>query len=362
MVAEKPGEKVLLVQEPRVIAFNDYAPDPLREGFVRIKTLYSGISAGTEMTIYRGSNPYGHKRWDVNLKLFLSASEDPRFYPAPLGYEQVGYVAEVAAGVGEVAVGDLVYGSWGHRTEAVLPAHVAQSNRFGPSEDPRHGIFARSGAIALNGILDAGINVGEAVAVFGAGVIGLLCMALAHLSGAKVIAVDINPERLRHAEPFSDEQISSDAALRIKEGTRGRGADTVIEATGSDSALNEAIRSVAYAGRVVSLGFYQNNAQGLYLGEEFHHNRVQILCSQIGAVNPALSYRWDVPRLEHTVMALQEAERLELTRLITHEVPFCEAAFAYRLLDEHPDTAVQIVLTFPEALDAYHQIIGQETP
>ena len=350
-------EQVLLVQEPRVIGFNDYDRHPIEAGEVRIRTLYSGISAGTEMTIYRGSNPYGHKRWDVNLKLFLSAGEDPRFYPAPLGYEQVGYVCEMAPGITEeIAVGDLVYGSWGHRTEAVLPARNAAANRFGPSEDPRHGIFARSGAIALNGVLDAGINVGEAVAVFGAGVIGLLVMALSHLSGAKIIAVDINPDRLRHAEPFCDETIHENAAVRIKQETRGRGADVVIEATGSDVALNEAIRSVAYAGRVISLGFYQNNAQGLFLGEEFHHNRVQILCSQINAVNPALSYRWDVPRLERTVMALQATGRLELTQLITHEFPFTDAAKAYQLLDEHPDTAVQVLLTFAEALEAYRAL------
>ncbi|HEU4754903.1 MAG TPA: hypothetical protein VFU47_17480, partial [Armatimonadota bacterium] len=87
-------------------------------------------------------------------------------------------------------------------------------------------------------------------------------------------------------------------------------------------------------------------------GEEFHHNRVQIICSQIFAVNPALSYRWDVPRLERTIMALQEAGRLDLTSLITQEIPFREAAGAYELLDEHPDSAVQVVLSFPEALAA----------
>ena len=260
------AEQVLLVQEPHVILIKPYEAHPLEGGDVRLHTLYSGISAGTEMTIYRGSNPYGHKRWDVNLKLFLPAGDDPRFYPAPLGYEQVGYVTEVAPDVRDVSVGDLVYGSWGHRTEAVLPARNAAVNRFGPSEEPRHGIFARSGAIALNGVLDAGINVGETVAVFGAGVIGLLCMALAHLSGAKIVAVDINPDRLRHAEPFAQEYIHENAALTIKQETRGRGADVVIEATGSDIALNEAIRSVTYAGRVISLGFYQNNAAGLVFG------------------------------------------------------------------------------------------------
>jgi threonine dehydrogenase-like Zn-dependent dehydrogenase len=78
---------------------------------------------------------------------------------------------------------------------------------------------------------------------------------------------------------------------------------------------------------------------------------VQIICSQIFAVTPSLSYRWNVPRLERTIMALQGAGRLELVPLITHEIPFREAEAAYRLLDEHPDTAVQVTLTFPEGLE-----------
>ena len=191
-----------------------------------------------------------------------------------------------------------------------------------PDADPRHGIFARIGAIALNGILDAQINVGETVAVFGAGVVGLICCTLARLSGARVIAVDVNENRLTHARPYADVLVREDAALQIKRLTENRGADVVIEATGSDVALNEAIRSVAYSARVVSLGFYQNNAQGLYLGEEFHHNRVSIVCSQISAVNPALSYRWDVPRLEHTIMELQHSGKLDLIPLITHSYAF----------------------------------------
>lgn len=311
-----------------------------------VETLYSGISAGTEMTIYRGSNPYVKKRWDAELKLFLNAEEDPRMYPTPLGYEEVGRVVEVGGAVTGLQPGDLVYGSWGHRTGVLLPGRIAAQNRMEPDADPRHGVFARIGAIALNGILDAQINVGEVVAVFGAGVVGLICCALARLSGATVIAVDVRERRLERARPYADLLVSSDPALQIKRYTRNRGADVVIEATGSDVALNEAIRSVAYSARVVSLGFYQNNAQGLYLGEEFHHNRISIVCSQIFAVNPALSYRWDVPRLERTIMELQHCGKLDLMPLITHELPFERAEEAYRLLEEQPEEATQVVLGF----------------
>jgi threonine dehydrogenase-like Zn-dependent dehydrogenase len=220
-----------------------------------------------------------------------------------------------------------------------------------PDADPCHGVFARIGAIALNGILDAQINVGEVVAVFGAGVVGLICCCLARLSGATVIAVDVRQSRLEHATACADLFFHQDAALQIKRHTKNRGADVVIEATGSDVALNEAIRSVVYSAHVVSLGFYQNNAQGLYLGEEFHHNRFSTVCSQIFAVNPALSYRWDVPRLERTIMELQHAGKLALMPLITHEFPFERAAEAYRLLEEHPEEAVQVVLGFPVGPD-----------
>ncbi|HZO90026.1 MAG TPA: zinc-binding dehydrogenase [Chthonomonadaceae bacterium] len=346
---QKPVE-ILVIQEPYAVAFQQQERPPLAPGQVRVRTLYSGISAGTEMTIYRGSNPYAKKRWNAELKLFVPTTEQPQFYPAPLGYEEVGCVVEVGPDVTEVAVGDCVYGSWSHRTEVVLPARLAAQNRFSSDQDPRHGIFARIGAIALNGILDAQINVGETVAVFGAGVVGLICMGLARLAGARVIAVDIDPVRLRHAERYADEWLSKDVALTIKGESHGRGADVVIEAAGSYDALAEAIRSVAYAGKVISLGFYQSSAGSLFLGEEFHHNRVQIICSQIFTVNPALSYRWDVPRLERTIMDLQAAGKLDLIPLITQEIPFQEAASAYQLLDKYPNHAVQVALTFPEAL------------
>src|SRR4051812_12368951 len=109
-------ESVLIMQEPRRVVFEEDEPPPLEPGQLRVRTLYSGISAGTEMTIYRGSNPYAQKRWDPDLKLFLAADDDPRLYPCPLGYEEVGYVAEIAPGVEDIPLGSLVYGSWSHRT------------------------------------------------------------------------------------------------------------------------------------------------------------------------------------------------------------------------------------------------------
>jgi threonine dehydrogenase-like Zn-dependent dehydrogenase len=137
-------------------------------------------------------------------------------------------------------------------------------------------------------------------------------------------------------------------AEQIKALTNGRGADVTIEVSGSAKALHEAVRATAYSARVVALGFFQGEAQGLSLGEEFHHNRISLVCSQISNVDPSLSYRWDRIRLIHTIMDLQARGALNLRPVITHVIPFQQAAQGFRLLDETPDQALQVVLDFSQ--------------
>ena len=114
-------------------------------------------------------------------------------------------------------------------------------------------------------------------------------------------------------------------AERIKSETGGRGADVCIEVSGAAPALAEAIRTVAYSSRVVAMGFFQGEARGLSLGEEFHHNRIELICSQISGVGPAISHRWNKLRLWQTAVRLQHEKRLNLLPLITHTVPFADA-------------------------------------
>jgi threonine dehydrogenase-like Zn-dependent dehydrogenase len=206
----------------------------------------------------------------------------------------------------------------------------------------------------LNGILDANIHVGETVAVFGLGVVGQVIAQLAKLSGARVIGVDLIEKRLELAQAlgaiaYGFNPREGSPAEKIKELTDGRGADVTIEVTGSARALQEAVRATAYSARVVALGFFQGEAQGLFLGEEFHHNRISLICSQISNVDPALSYRWDRLRLIHTIMDLQAGGSLNLRPVITHVIPFKQAAEAFQLLDETPDQALQVVLDFSNA-------------
>lgn len=335
------GRVVVLAGPGEVVLADEPDPD-LLPGEVRVDTLYSGISAGTELTFYRGSNPYLHKRWDSERRLWVEGGAEHTYPYAGFGYEEVGRVVAPIPG-------DLVWGTWGHRSTAVVPADQAVS-RVVPSElPPLAGVFARIGAIALNAVLDAEINVGETVAVFGLGVPGLIATQLAALSGASVLAVDRLPRRLELAGRFGARVVDfghERPAEAIKALTSGRGADVSIELSGSYAALAEAVRATAASSRVVAAGFYQGGGGALRLGEEFHHNRIQVVGSQISSVAPRLAHRWSLVRLEQTVMRLAAERRLELEALVSHLLPAERAAEAFRLLDERPEETLQVVLDF----------------
>jgi 2-desacetyl-2-hydroxyethyl bacteriochlorophyllide A dehydrogenase len=240
-----------------------------------------------------------------------------------------------------------VWGVWGHRSSGVVVADRAAERVLADGVPTICGVFGRIGAIALNAVLDADIHVGEVVAVFGQGVPGLLATQLARLNGATVVAVDRVARRRELARALgADHVLEDDAAARVKELTGGRGADVSIELSGSYAALHEAIRATAYGSRVVASGFYQGAGEELRLGEEFHHNRIEVVASQISGVNPRAAHRWSQARLERTVIDLCAQGRLELESLVTHVLPAEQAAEAFRLLDEHPEEAVQVVLAF----------------
>jgi threonine dehydrogenase-like Zn-dependent dehydrogenase len=343
--------EVVVFPAPRRVAIVQASDGEVGGHEVRLRTLFSGISAGTELTQYRGTNPYLHKQWDSAQRLFRPAESGSLTYPVQtLGYEEVGEVIEVGLDVDDIAPGSYVFGTWGHRSHHVADAAYVRSRLLPAGLDPILGIFSHLGAIALNGVHDAQIRVGETVAVFGLGALGQIVAQLVRASGARVIGVDLLDERLALAEELGAHVTLNAArtavAETIRAETAGRGADVCLEVTGSTAALNEAIRAAAYSARVVAMGFFQGEAAGLRLGEEFHHNRVSVVCSQISGTSPELSYRWDRLRLWQTAIRLQAESVLNLRPLISHIVPFAEAGPIYDLLDTQPEAVMQAVLDF----------------
>lgn len=119
-----------------------------------------------------------------------------------------------------------------------------------------------------------------------------------------------------------------------------------IELTGSYAGLHEAVRATAYNSRVVCSGFLQGEGVGLRLGEEFHHNRIAIVCSQISGIRPDLAHRWSLDRLEETVIGLLARRELEAEALISHVLPIERADEAFVLLDSADPEVLQVILDF----------------
>jgi len=340
--------RVVSFRSPRALEVIDEPSPAMAADEVRVRTLFSGISAGTELTAYRGTNPYLAKQWDDDRRLFVDGDATLGYPLDGWGYEEVGEIVEIGAKAKGLKAGDRVWGTWGHRSEAVLSADNARPRLLDPAADPRIGMFSQIGGIALNVILDADIHVGETVAVFGLGVPGQLVAQLARLNGARVIAVDGVASRrelaLTLGADVALDVAEGQVAERIRDLTGGRGADACLEVTGNYAALHEAIRSVAYSSRVCVAGFMQGDGMGLRLGEEFHHNRVQLVGSQISGVAPALQHRWDRMRLDTTAIELAVAGRIAVTDLITHTFPLEQAAEAFDLLDRAGPDVLQVAL------------------
>lgn len=236
----------------------------------------------------------------------------------------------------------------------MLPAEAVAGRTLEPGQDPLEGIFARVGAIALNAVLAADVILGDRVAVFRQGVIGLLATRLATLSGAEVVAVDGFASRLAVARDFGAAHVvpadhPDGAGAPVRALTGHAGVDAAIELSGSYRALHEATRCVVVDGTVVASGFYQGGAEQLRLGEEFHHNRVRIVASQISGTPIALGSRWDQRRLVSVVMAEVAARRLDVSRLVTDVVDSADVASAFEMLDRGDPATLLVVLRFDAA-------------
>ncbi len=366
------------VQGPGQVALFDLELPPLEDGDIEIRTLYSGLSAGTELTYVKGTDPGFASRRDPDLGVFLPG-EASRSYPITgMGYMEVGEVVRSRRlGLPE---GTLVAGAYGHRSRHVL----SQRDVAVPvptDVDPLLGIYlAQMGPICANGLLHAAAEFrGQAVeqlgdgvrernvVVTGAGVVGLLTALLAAHHGAReVLVVDPDPGRLAAAAALGldtvdqrDTELWRECKQRWGHGHGDRGADLVLQCRGRAEVLHEALRCLRPQGVVIDLAFYTGGADRLRLGEEFHHNGLTIRCAQIARVPRGLARSWDRARLAEETGRLLTARGDDIRRhLVSHIVPIGEAAAVLLALARREVSARQVVFTFGDINPAVDGITG----
>jgi threonine dehydrogenase-like Zn-dependent dehydrogenase len=350
------------VERPGAAYFFEYDEGPPGPGQVRLDTLFTGFSAGTELTFFKNTNPYLCARWDTEYGVF-HADEASQAYPVPfLGYMEVARVA--ASGAAGFDPGDIVAGTFGHKT-----GHIADPARemlvpLPKDLDPVLGIYVgQMGPIAANGILHADAELfgpavptlgcgiaGRQVLVLGGGVVGLLTAMFAIRAGAAEVVV-ADPSEYRRGVAHSlgllamtQEAACQHAKSRWNHGPGDRGADVVFQTRAHAASLHAGLRALRPQASVIDLAFYQHGADEVRLGEEFHHNGLSIRCAQIGRVPRGLAPAWDRRRLAHETIGLLTAQGAAICRhMITHIVPLQDApAFLDTLIRTRPDF-VQIV-------------------
>jgi 2-desacetyl-2-hydroxyethyl bacteriochlorophyllide A dehydrogenase len=341
------GGRTVRILESGDVDCHEYPAAPLPPGHVRVRTVTSAISPGTEMT-YIGAgatNPYLHKRWDPDLRIFV-AGRPSVGYPIVFGYRASGNVVESTATA--VPVGTRVYGKWRHTELVALAADVAAEQRIpdGLSFDDAVDL-GQMAPIAMNAVAYAGEELrGTPTVVFGAGPVGLIVAQLAAASGASAVhVVDRFASRLEIAKTCRLDTLLSadgvDVARELKRRLGAEGIAVVFECTGSTRALQEAIRTVRRRGRVVAVGFYQGEAAGLFLGDEFHHNGVEIRSAQIGNIHPA----WSTALLRARVIEFAVAGRVALGGLPRVTFPVEKAADAFAAI-KNPEAVLQAAFAY----------------
>ncbi|HEX6967376.1 MAG TPA: zinc-binding alcohol dehydrogenase [Micromonosporaceae bacterium] len=340
------AERVVVVTGPGRVEVCETEPEPLLPERFAVRTLYSGVSAGTELSYVKGTNPYLGATWNAELGLFQPGSAATPYPVTRLGYMEVARV--VASRTPAVAENTLVAMAYGHRTGYRADPLVDRFVPLPADLDPLLGVYvAHMGPICANGLLHAaadgyGSHVhtlgdgvrGRRVAVFGAGVVGLLTALFArHHDAAEVVVVDPTPARRAVAEALGLETLDPDTVdaaqvlkVRWRHGPADRGADVVFQCRGQDWALHQSLRLLRPRGTAIDLAFYQAGAHEVRLGEEFHHNGLSLRCAQIGRVPRGLDATWDRERLSAATIELLRACGEELrAHLVTAVVPFDDA-------------------------------------
>jgi len=333
---------------PYQIEFREYSELPLQTDEVRLRAIVSGIKHGTEMTIYRGKTPFLNRVFDPEYRMFMPR-DGGSLFPTNLGSWLVGEVMEVGGGVTRFKVGDKVHGGMTHRPTNVRPENTLF--RLADDMHPETALFTDPAIFALGAVHDAQIKLGDRVAVFGMGAIGLLAIQIARLSGAEaVFAVDTIDSRLELAKQFGADAVFNpthcDPALEIKNLTEKKGVDVAIDISGAYSALHTAMRSIQMCGLIVSASYYSGTPQ-LELGAEWHHNRPTFVSSMPVWGNPHRCHPlWDFQRTEKTALRLLENSHLKTEPMISKRYRYDQAVEAYQFVDQHPEETLKTLLYY----------------
>ncbi|HSG26736.1 MAG TPA: zinc-binding dehydrogenase [Anaerolineales bacterium] len=329
----------LVFTSPSQVSIQEQSLPKMGEDQVLVQTIFSLISPGTEMLIYRGQFPRG-----------LADPNDPFSsnlnYPLKFGYACVGKVIEVGKNVDPGWLDQRVFAFQSHGSHFFASP---ESLHLVPEGCPlERACFLANMETAVNLIQDAAPILGESAMVFGQGIVGLLTTALlAEFPLQATLTADRYPSRrevsLSLGITASFDPVDEHFQQNVRE-ILPDGADLSLELSGSPAALNAAIALAGFGGRIVVGSWYGGRPATLDLGGTFHRSRLKLISSQVSTIAASLSARWNKARRFDT--AWSALARVRPERWITQRFRLEEADRAYRLLDQSPQDCIQIIFEY----------------
>lgn len=253
-------------------------PEPGDDDVV-VRSLYSGVSRGTETLVFRGGVP-------ENQHAAMRAPFQEGDFPGPVkyGYLNVGVVEE---GPSEL-VGRTVFCLFPHQSRYVVPADAVVPVPDGVP--PERAVLAGTVETAVNALWDAGPRIGDRVAVVGAGMVGC-CVArlLGGIPGTRVQLVDVEGSRATAAAALG-------VGFALPQDAEGE-CDLVVHTSATEAGLRRSLELLAPEASVLELSWYGDRDVTLPLGGRFHSRRLAVRASQVGTVAPARGRRTHAERL-----------------------------------------------------------------
>jgi len=297
--------QALFYTAPGTAELREVALPPMREGMAEVRTLYTGLSRGTERLVSAGLVPPAEYQ---RMRAPLQEGEFP--FPVKYGYAAVGLVEAGPEGL----LGCQVFCLHPHQDRFRVGAEWLAPLPEGVP--PARAILAANAETALNAIWDAELKPGERVLVLGAGLLGCLIAAfLARVHGD----IDVTDKLTEPGAALAEFPVNF-----LSSGQAGCDYDVVFHTTPSGAGLQAALEALGFEGRVIELSWFGDTPVSLNLGGAFHSRRLSIRCSQVGHVSPAR--RATTSHRQRLAEALELLTDPRLDRLITGEVAFADLA------------------------------------
>ncbi len=326
-------QSLYFVAPQQVNTIQETIPDPLK-GEVLVHTILSAISPGTELLVYRNQAPKG-----MAADATIEALEGEFEYPFKYGYSAVGEVIQLGDQVDKKWLGKKVFAFNPHESHFI--AQMDQLHPLPEKISPELAVFLPNMETAVNFIMDGRPLIGERVAIFGQGIVGLLTTALlAKFPLTELVTVDAHQNR-RLASISSGATASFDP---LEFDSHYEGFDIIFELSGSPSALDQAISAAGFESRIVIGSWYGEKRANLDLGADFHRNRVKLISSQVSTVASQFTGRWNKDR--RLALAWKMLAEINPAQFITQRFPISQAEKAFQLLDTNPQDCIQIVIEY----------------